>query len=359
MIEDQVRWNFKEGVFGFQEKGEGHLMRRFLPILVLVLMAPTVAELLWGTTPLSEAPRLLVLIPVYGAGTLLIRDLVRYRRRGWISILLLGAAYALAEEGLALQFLFHPTLLGISGWGARVLGINGVYTEWAIGYHAIWSVALPILLVDILFPNIRNKPYLRIRYLFVCGAVYLLGVAILAFFARRIPPIYSTPPMLLALTVLVVLLLAFVALVVLPPVSPRQERESLAPSPWTVLSVGLGAGFFWQAILILTRVFFPAFVQGVLVLIPMLGAVALAILVFWLVSSWIKLRSWNDLQWLSLASGALIAHTIFGILFLTVTPLDKLSLAVLGAGMVLLLILFAIRLRGRPQADIDVGGATS
>src|SRR5690348_1109866 len=112
-------------------------MRRFLPVLVLVLMAPVVAELLWGTTPISRLGPLLLQIPIYGGGVLLIRDLVRHRGRGWISILLLGAAYALVEEGLALQFLFHPTLLGINTWGARILGINGVYTEWVMGYHAI------------------------------------------------------------------------------------------------------------------------------------------------------------------------------------------------------------------------------
>ncbi len=41
------------------------------------------------------------------------------------------------------------------------------------------------------------------------------------------------------------------------------------------------------------------------------------------------------------------------VLFLTVTPFDKVGLAVLGAGMVALLILLATRLPGHEQADAE------
>jgi hypothetical protein len=314
-----------------------------------------VAELLWGTTPISRIGTLLLQIPIYGGGVLFIRDLVRHQGRGWISILLFGAAYALVEEGLALQFLFHPTLFGISGWGARVLGINGVYTEWAMGYHAIWSVALPILLTDLLFPKRRCQPYLgRVG---VTGAfiVYLLGIVVLGFIARvGITPGYWASPILLGLTVLVVLLLAWVALWVLPPVSPGSNCANPVPSPWIVGLLGLVAGFLWQFILALTRVLFPVLIQGALVLIPMLVAASLAAVVFWLLRKWSQTRDWNDVHWLALASGALVAHTIFGVLFLTFTPLDKIGLAVLGVLMVVLLILFAMCLRRREWADADV-----
>lgn len=83
-------------------------MRRFLPVIVLVLITPLIAELLWGSTPIAYAARLLAILPMYGAGALLIRELVRRSKRGWTSILLLGAAYAIVEEGLALQSFFNP-----------------------------------------------------------------------------------------------------------------------------------------------------------------------------------------------------------------------------------------------------------
>ncbi len=334
-------------------------MRRFLPVITLVLMAPVVAELLWGTTPISRAATLLLQIPIYGGGALLIREVVRHRHRGWVSILLLGAAYALVEEGLALQFLFHPTLSGISDWGARVLGINGVYTEWALGYHAIWSIALPILLTDLLFPERRGEPYLGRAGLIVTAIVFLLGVVLLGFIARvGITPGYWATPVLLGLTVLVVLLLAGVALWVVPPHEPRPRRDIKAPSAWIVLLVGLVAGFLWQAVLILTRAFFPALTHGALVLIPMLVALLLAAGTFWLLLQWSQARDWGDLHLLALASGALIAHTVFGVFFLTVTPLDKGALAVLGAAMLVLLILFAVQLRRREHSDAELKGVT-
>jgi hypothetical protein len=56
-------------------------MHRLLPAFVLVLTAPVVAEILAGSTPLSQPTVLAILLPLYlllyGAGALLIRELVR------------------------------------------------------------------------------------------------------------------------------------------------------------------------------------------------------------------------------------------------------------------------------------------
>jgi hypothetical protein len=60
------------------------------------------AEVLFGATPISRIGVLLPVVPLYGDGALLIRELAR-RRGGWTRIALLGAAYAIVEEGLVLQ----------------------------------------------------------------------------------------------------------------------------------------------------------------------------------------------------------------------------------------------------------------
>ena len=70
-------------------------MRRFLPVIVLVLLSPVVAELLVGSTPISQIIALLFVLPIYDAGALLIRELVRRSGRGWGSILLLVVAYGI------------------------------------------------------------------------------------------------------------------------------------------------------------------------------------------------------------------------------------------------------------------------
>jgi hypothetical protein len=142
---------------------------------------------------------------------------VRRLDRGWASILLLGAAYGLVEEGLALQGLFNPALYGAANWGARIFGINGVYAEAVIVIHAVWSAAIPILLTDLLFPCQRCTPYLGRFGLVVTGIWYTLGVALVALLARfSIAPGYWAPPMLLGLAALVALALVVVALVFLP-----------------------------------------------------------------------------------------------------------------------------------------------
>lgn len=123
-------------------------MHRLLPAFVLVLMAPLVAELLAGSTPLGQPIVLAILLPLYGACALLIRELVRRSGRGWTSILLLGAAYGFIEEGFATQSLFNPTLYHAADRGTRILGINGVFTTSVIVIHAVWSAAIPILLTE-------------------------------------------------------------------------------------------------------------------------------------------------------------------------------------------------------------------
>src|SRR5262245_20119474 len=135
-------------------------MRRILAAFVLILIAFLVAELLPGSAPITQPLLWPFLLLIYGPGALLIRESARRLDCGWGSILLLGTAYGLVEEGLALQSLFNPSLYGAADWGARIAGINGVYAEAAITIHAVWSAAVPILLTELLFPEWRSVPWL-------------------------------------------------------------------------------------------------------------------------------------------------------------------------------------------------------
>ena len=63
-------------------------------------------------------------------------------RDGLDRVLLLGAAYGIVEEGLALQALSSPTIYGAAGWAPRVLGLNSAYAELQIPYHAVFSAAI-------------------------------------------------------------------------------------------------------------------------------------------------------------------------------------------------------------------------
>jgi hypothetical protein len=317
---------------------------------VLVVTAFLVAELLPGSAPITQPLLWPFLLLIYGPGALLIRESVRRLDRGWASVLLLGVAYGLIEEGLALQSLFNPTLYRAADWGGRFLGINGVYAEASITIHAVWSAAIPILLTDLLFPSGRTRPYLGRFGLVVTGMWYILGVALLALLARcAIAPGYSAPPVLLAVTALVALVLAVVALSGLPRTAaqPKRKLDTDAPQPRIVLFVTCIASLIWHALLALLWRIQPAFAGWPLVLVPMLGGMTVVVVMAWLLCQWAAMRDWNDRHRLALVSGALVSHSLIGGAILTKTTVDRVGVAILGAVMIGLLVRFATRVRDR------------
>jgi hypothetical protein len=133
------------------------------PLLALILLSPVIAEMLSGSTPPLEwlnPIAALLLIWLYGAGVLVMRETAVRWKTGWPSILLLGAAYGIIEEGLAVKSFFDPAWmdLGTLGWYGRWLDVNWVWAVWLTIYHAVVSIAIPIFLVEWIWPGIRGKP---------------------------------------------------------------------------------------------------------------------------------------------------------------------------------------------------------
>jgi hypothetical protein len=74
-------------------------------LVSLVIIAAFLAEFLTGSNSIPQViaypPSLLFNVALYGSGALLIREAsVRWRKR-WATVLLLGGAYAVGEEGFA------------------------------------------------------------------------------------------------------------------------------------------------------------------------------------------------------------------------------------------------------------------
>ena len=65
---------------------------------------------------------------LYGSGALLARELIRRRGLGWSNLALLGAAYGVLEEGLALQSWFNPTWANPPD-AARFLGVKTWHSQ--------------------------------------------------------------------------------------------------------------------------------------------------------------------------------------------------------------------------------------
>src|SRR5437870_808249 len=152
------------------------------PLLALILLSPIIAEMLSGSSPPLEwlnpiTP--LLLIWLYGAGVLVMRETAVRWKTGWPSILLLGAAYGIIEEGLAVKSFFDPGWmdLGTLAWYGRWLDVNWVWAVWLTIYHAVVSIAIPIFLMEWIWPRVRGQP-LTSRRGYITAIALLAGATI-------------------------------------------------------------------------------------------------------------------------------------------------------------------------------------
>ncbi len=158
------------------QRKEAAMQRLLRPAAVLYFLSPVIAELLSGSAPPAEFFNpftFLLLTAFYGSGALLIRETAFRWKKGWPTILCLGLAYGILEEGLAVKSFFDPAWvdLGPLGVYGRWAGVNWV---WSVGlslYHAVFSIGIPILLTALLFPQQRGQPWLGGRAIRLWGAV--------------------------------------------------------------------------------------------------------------------------------------------------------------------------------------------
>jgi hypothetical protein len=185
----------------------------------LYLLSPVVAELMLGSSPpITFALLSWTDLPMYGGGAILIRELTLRWGKGWPTILALGVAYAIAEEGIAVRTFFDRTAaavqpLGDYGWFG---GTNWVWDVHLSLYHAVISIAIPIFLVMLAYPDRRDEPWVSGRWLKKAAVGYvgviafwlvayklpvdggyivasLVAIAVLVWLARRLPASIEVP----------------------------------------------------------------------------------------------------------------------------------------------------------------------
>jgi hypothetical protein len=140
-----------------------------------------IGELLSGSSPPSEffTPiGLTILTALYGGGALLARELKIRWGKGVGTLLLLGASYGIIEEGMMVGSWFNPKWpdLGLLGVFGRWLGVNWVWAVDLTIYHAIVSVTVPVMLVELLYPNRSKVSWLPGRWFKVVAAVFAADV---------------------------------------------------------------------------------------------------------------------------------------------------------------------------------------
>jgi hypothetical protein len=288
--------------------------RRWLAALALYLLAPITAELLTGSTPPLQFVNplsFLFLTALYGSGALLVRETVRRRGLGWWSVILLGAAYGVLEEGLVVTSWLNPywpDLAYLNGY-SRALGVNWYWALGLTAFHAIISVTLPITLVEAAFPTLAPLPWLGKRsyrlLLAWLGIVSILGLIGFGFLEFRAQGYHPSP---LGWLIALVIALALVWLGT-HPLSRlwrhAQGETTVPPSVSCRHAPPLGtlrfAGFGF------TLLFFAALWGGPhLFQRPLLGAAALLAtlaLATWTVSRWSHRLDWSPRKRLALLTG--------------------------------------------------------
>ena len=274
-------------------------MKKALPPIVLFFLAPVIGELLSGSAPPSEffKPQVFViLVFLYGGGALLIREMVRRWGKGWYSILVLGAAYGIIEEGLVVKSFFDPLWqdIGILGYYGRWAGVNWIWSFELTLYHAIISIAIPIFLTELIFPGRRRDNWLP-GWLLIIVAVDFAAICI---FGNLFLTDYWPGPIEYVIAVVLIAGLVFLAWRLPRCQVPAGNTAVMKPVVFWLL------GFFAMLAFIIIFWVLPEFVVLPLV-IAVLGFL-LILTCFWLVSRFSgKGAAWGDVHKLALASGPL------------------------------------------------------
>src|SRR5437660_12262051 len=104
-------------------------------------------------------------LALYGPSVILIHEAKIRWNKGWASVFLMGAAYGIVEEGLALRTLFNPTssVVGNLGVYGHWLGVNWVWTVGLVIFHSVFSIGLPIFIFGLAFPDLKSKSLVSTR----------------------------------------------------------------------------------------------------------------------------------------------------------------------------------------------------
>jgi hypothetical protein len=281
-------------------------MRRRSPVFALFFLSPLIGEFFLGDFPITLLPLLLVFAPMYGGAAVLIREVARRTGRGWPTILTLALAYGVIEEGLVTQSLFNKDYLDqhlLDQGYVPALGTAAPWLIFVLTLHTVWSISVPIALVE-QGSTRRTEPWLG-RIGLTVTAVLMVAGGLAIFNATRTDESQShgflVSPTQAAVTAAVGLALILVAFL-LP--SRAGDRPGPAPSPWLVFATGIAGGVLFMSV---TASWLPAWPGVAAMLVALAGT-------FGLVGYWARRAAWGRWHRYAITAAALLTyswHTFF------------------------------------------------
>jgi len=336
-----------------QEAPKRSWFNRILPALTLMVMAPMIAEVLPGATRFSALlgfPAIFIMeVLIWGTGAVLARYFVRRFRLGWFNLVLLALALAVAEECLIQQTSFASLVVQIKGveYG-RAFDFNYVYFTWAMLYEAIFVVCVPVALCEMLYPTRQTDAWLNIW-----GIIPLVILFVPASFAAWYGwniiardktfhlPTYYLPQNPAIISVVAILILIGLAVGPLRRLLAASAKAASPPHPLVLAVLGIATAGIIFAIEVLA---FGAAPQ-VPTFVPVLGGIALAVIIMGGVPRWLASSQWTTGHMIALTFSVVWAN--FAFLFVGfgggIDLYGKIVLDVLGGLMMILLAVHALR----------------
>ena len=238
---------------------------RARPILVLLIFSPGLIEYLSGSSPLTN----LVLNPpffvlqvllnagLYGPGVLLIREARLRWKKGWATVLLLGLAYGVLEEGIALSTMFSPTSAPAASSGLGTYGYYaGVHWVWAAQIdiiHSLFSIAIPILLLDLTLPETRGHSLLGGRQIPLTFGIWAGDIALLDFLVWKWTGFRAGAPLIVGGFAVMA------AFVMAARLAPSRLLTPRSPEPRSRPAAFAAVGFLFYLGLVLSALLAKAF----------------------------------------------------------------------------------------------------
>ena len=228
------------------------------------------------------------------------------------SMLLLGAAYGVLKEGLMVTSFFSPNWpdLGAMAAYGRWLDVNWVWAEMLTIYHAVFSISIPILLVELAYPQRKSENWIG-KKLFIALLAVLFTLTVFGFFLFSSFMNYWTPAPQYLFGIALMVLSIYLARTL--PTTLRQQRQKITPK-----SIVLWLFFHRGRICLL-----PRFLGTALCRYSLGDCMLYGPLLILLVASFVKRFNWhqepNGTHLFALVSGALT----FFIIFAPLQELDK------------------------------------
>jgi hypothetical protein len=282
------------------------ILRRIGPAPLLLGLSPVMAEFLLGDLTFRQLGLLVVLLPQYGGGALLIREVTRRTGRGWPTMLLLALAYALIEEGWTTMSLFNPNYAGqrLLDYGfVPALGTSPVWAVFVLTIHVVWSIATPILIAEGVAGGRRTEPWLGRVGLRVVAVLYVLGCVITIFGTFPRSDFHATDAQLVAIG----MLMALVVVVAFGAFRGRRPPAAgTAPPAWLAGLAALALATAFQ----LARHVLAGAAPAWATTLAMLACGAIAVALF---TIWSRGRGWGGVHYLAIAAGTALTYTGVGL----------------------------------------------